>query len=580
MANTSTANASSAQTPARRILIVGGVAGGATAAARARRIDEHAQIIVFEKDSHPSFANCGLPYYLGGEIEDRQKLLVAPVEMLRKRLKLDVRVRHRVLRINRSARSVTVLDRDANREYDEPYDKLILATGATPKLPSILGVDAEGVFTLRNLEDTDAIHDFLSLQQPEHVVVVGGGYIGLEMAEQLRLRGPGVTLVQHSAQVLGLMDAEMIKPIEDELVGHGIDLRLNREIASIDQSEKGVIRSVRLTDGSVVKCGLLIFGIGVLANTELAQQADLRIGASGGIATNDFAQTSDPDIYAIGDAAEYLHGPTDSRMRVPLAGPANRAGRIAGQHAASDAAGAVPPVMGTAIARIFDLAAGMTGLSLRAAQKMGLPATAVTVIANDHVGYYPGATPITLKLVYDPDTGRILGAQAVGRKGVDKRIDVIATAMRFGADVRALAGVDLCYAPPFGAAKDPVHMAAFAACNQLDGLVDVIQADADLRGLQVIDVRSEAEASENPLAGTDGADVVNIPLDELRDRLDEVDVNRATVTSCASGMRSYNAARILIQNGAASVANLSGAATLRRHAVAKMADIQANNTTS
>ncbi|MAE60233.1 MAG: NADH oxidase [Planctomycetaceae bacterium] len=561
--------------PVRRILIVGGVAGGATAAARARRMDERAQIIVFEKDGYPSFANCGLPYYLGGEIEDRDKLLVAPAELLRQRLKLDVRVRHQVLSIDRSAKRVEVLDRDAGKTYDEPYDKLILATGAAPIVPPVPGGDADGVFTLRNLEDTDAIHTYLTQRQTGHAVVVGGGYIGLEMAEQLRHRGLDVTLVELAPQVLTLMDAEMVKPIEDELKQYGVAVRINTQIQSIDRSESGGIAAVKLSDGSTVDCDVLVFGIGVRPSTELAQEAGLDIGASGGVATNEFGQTGDADIYAVGDAAEYPYGPTGGRMRVPLAGPANRAGRIAGQHAASDAADAAAPVMGTAIARIFGLSAGLTGLSMRAAAKFGLGATAVTVIANNHAGYYPGATPILLKLVYDPGTGRILGAQAVGADGIDKRIDVIATAMRFGASVRDLAGVDLCYAPPFGSAKDPVHMAVFAACNQLDGLVKVKQPDADLTGLQVVDVRSTAEVERAPLAGTAGADVVHIPLDELRDRLDEIDLNRPTVTSCASGLRSYNAARVLIEHGASDVANLSGAATMRRHAVDKMADVRA-----
>ncbi len=554
-------------TSQRRILIVGGVAGGASAAARARRIDEHAQIVVFEKDEYPSFANCGLPYYLGGEIAERNKLLVAPAELLRKRLKLDVRTRHEVLSIDRDQKQLVVLDREANREYTEPYDKLILAPGASPIIPPTQNGDAEGIFSLRNIEDTDAIHAYLSRDHVKRALIVGAGYIGLEMAEQLVHRGLTVTLIEKAPQVLTLLDREMAAPLEDELVKHGVDLRLNNTVSEVDTDAQGRIRGVKLSDGSQVACDVMVYGIGVRPNVALAEAAGLEIGETGGIVTDDHGRTSDSDIYAVGDAAEYRYGPRQTRMRVPLAGPANRAGRIAGRDAAGMIGDPMAPVMGTAIARVFGLSAGMTGLSLGAAERFGLSATAVTVIAPHHVGYYPGATPITLKLVYDPQTGKILGAQALGANGVDKRVDVIATAMRFGGTVRDLAGVDLCYAPPFGAAKDPVHMAAFAACNRLDGLVKVIQPDADLSGMQIVDVRSTSEVQKLALAGADNADVFHIPLDELRERLHELDSARPTVTSCASGLRSYLAARILMQNGFTDVSNLTGAAIVRARAM-------------
>jgi len=564
-----------------KIIIVGGVAGGATAAARARRLNEHAQIVVFEKDGYPSFANCGLPYYLGGEITDRSKLLVAPVELLRERFRLDVRVYSEVVAIDREAHTVEVVERDGQtqaemRRYTESYDRLILATGAAPIVPPIEGVAARGVFTLRNLEDTDAIDAWLKAPHhpdPLSAVIVGGGYIGLEMAEQMHHRGFKVTLVERAPQILTLIDPEMAEPVESEMRDEGIDLRLNAQVASVRADEKGDVSAAVLKDGSELPCDMLIFGIGVRPSIGLARNAGIEIGQSGGIATDQHMRTSDPDIYAVGDAAEYPYAPTGSRMRVPLAGPANRAGRIAGQHAASGDADPMPPVMGTAVARVFSYTVGLTGLSLAAAQRRGIPATAVTVITAHHVGYYPGASPITLKLVYQPgdgpEPGRILGAQAIGKKGVDKRIDVIATAMRFGATVRDLAGVDLCYAPPYGAAKDPVHMAAFAACNDLDGLVDVTQPDADLAGLQVVDVRSKAEVEKNPLPGTRQSDLHHIPLDDLREQLHQLDPDRPTVTSCASGVRSYNAARILLQHGFKQVANLSGAATLRGRAARK-----------
>lgn len=563
----------------RRILIVGGVAGGASAAARARRMNEDAEIVLFEKDGYPSFANCGLPYYLGGEIADRDKLLVTSADRLHQRFRLDVRTYSEVTRIEREAHQVEVVQRDRHtgeelRRYNASYDKLILATGATPIKPSIPGADAPGVFTLRNLDDTDAIHaclEQISGGEKRRAVIVGGGYIGLEMAEQLHRRGLGVTLVEKGSSLLKLMDPEMTQPLIDTLAEQRIDFRLNSEVTQIETNEQDKVSAAILEDGARLGCDCLVFGIGVKPAAGLAEQAGLTLGASGGIATDDQTRTSDPDIYAVGDASEYLFGPTGARQRVPLAGPANRAGRLAGQHAATDKADPMPPVMGTAIVRVFSTTAALTGLSLRAAEEQGIQASAVTVITPHHVGYYPGARPVTLKLVYESNDGdnpgRILGAQAIGEHGIDKRIDVIATAMRFNGTVRDLAGVDLCYAPPYGAAKDPVHMAAFAACNQLDGLVAVKQPDEDLAGLQVVDVRSDEEVRNTPLPEVDPSDLHHIPLDELRDRLNELDPDRPTVVSCASGQRGYNAARVLMQHGFESVFNLTGAAKIRSRAM-------------
>jgi NADPH-dependent 2,4-dienoyl-CoA reductase/sulfur reductase-like enzyme/rhodanese-related sulfurtransferase len=587
-------NESSDELPvARRILIVGGVAAGATAAARARRIDERAHIVVLEKDPHTSFANCGLPYYLGGEIAERDALLVAPVSKLRGRLNLDVRTRHEVLSIDRQARRVRVRDRDDERDYELDYDALILATGASPIVPDIPGADAGGCFSLRNLEDTDAIDAWRRDHDVQRAVVVGGGYIGLEMAEQLHRRGVRVELIERGPQVLSLMDPEMVVLLEQQLTDHGVGLRLRSELTGVDVDDDGKVRGVRLDDGGhELPAQLVIFGIGVRPMTRLAEDAGLELGDHRGIRIDEHARTSDPAIWAAGDAVEYPYAPLGKLMRVPLAGPANRAGRVAGHYAAGGAEGGtvpeaaddseahsgqtsgggelrVPPVMGTAVLRVFDLTAATTGLSLGAAKRQGLDATAVHVIAKHHVGYFPGAKPITLKLVYERRTGRVLGAQAVGEAGADKRIDVIATAMRFGATAADLIELDLCYAPPYGAAKDPVHMAAFAACNELDGLVRVVQPDADLSGMQVVDVRSAKELADDPLPGVEDSHYVHIPLEQLRERAGEVDPDLPTVTSCASGLRSYNAARILKQVGVGEVYNLSGAATLRRRAAAK-----------
>lgn len=563
------------------IVIVGGVAGGASAATRARRMNEQAEIILFEKDEHVSFANCGLPYYIGGEIADRSKLLVATPEFLSRRFRLDVRTRQEVLHIDRAAKAVTVRNHTTGDTYTQRYDKLILALGAAPLLPPNAAVDARNVFTLRNMADADRIK--AAVEQAEaaksardgsprlpagggrRAVIVGSGFIGLEMVEQLVARGWQVALVELLPQVLPLLDAEMAQPLEVTLRSRGVSLYLGDGLARVQVDDQGAAAGVVLASGTVIDAELVILGLGVRPNVQLAQAAGLELGPGGGLATNAHLQTSDLDIYAVGDAIEYAYGPTGLPARVPLAGPANRAGRLAGEHAATGTSAPMAPVLGTAIVRVFDQTAGLTGLTTKAAQRLGVPARSVTIVARDHAGYYPGAELLTLKLLYAPATGRILGAQATGRAGVDKRLDVIATAMTFHGTVRDLAGLDLAYAPPFGAAKDPVHMAAFAAGNQLDGFEDFLDADAELRGKQVVDVRTAAEVQAQPLAGA--PDVIHIPVDELRDRLGELDPNAATVVSCAVGLRGHVAARILKQQGFADVRNLAGGATLRNRAV-------------
>ena len=548
------------------IVIVGGVAGGASAATRARRCNEHADIILLEKDEFVSFANCGMPYHIGGEIPDRAKLLVATKELLECRFRLDVRPQSEAVRIDRKAKQVIVRRLNDGTEYALPYDKLILSPGASPFVPPIDGTDAKGVFTLRNIADMDRIRaavDHAPLPQRK-AVVVGAGFIGLEMVEQLVARGFSVSLAELQSQVLPPMDPEMVAPLQDDMRSRGVTLELGSGIRCISKDAEGNATGVELLNGTTLPGSLIILGMGVRPSTKLAIDAGLDIGKTGGIATNQFCQTSDPDVYAVGDAAEYLTAPLGKTMRVPLAGPANRAGRLAGQHAATGNSDACTPVLGTAIVRVFDLAAAMTGLSAKAATQAGLKFHCVTVVAGQHAGYFPGATPVTLKIVY-ADDGKVLGAQAIGKDGIDKRIDVIATAIAFKATVRDLTGLDLAYAPPFGSAKDPIHQAAFAACNQLDGLGDLLDADADLSGFQVLDVRTAAEIAKTPLTGCDS--FIAIPVDELRDRLHELDASKPTVVSCGVGLRGHVAQRILRQHGFASVANLSGGATLRRRAV-------------
>ncbi len=544
------------------ILVVGGVAGGASAAARARRMNEDARIIIFERDSYVSFANCGLPYYLGGEITDRDKLLIAKPSLFKRRFDIDVRTRHEVTGIDREARTVMVADLDAGKSYEMTYDKLILAPGADPIEPPIPGTDAEGVFTLRNLEDTDRIAE--AMPGAQRAVVVGGGYIGLESAEQFRRKGLDVALVEMQTQVLPLHDREMVEPLHRQLEYNGVRLELGNGIAAIEEVGGRAVAAV-LSDGTRLPADLVLLGIGVRPNTGLARAAGIEIGESGGIATDEFMRTNDPDIYAVGDAAEYLYGSTGGKQRVPLAGPANRTGRLAGEHAATGASRRAPAAWGTSIVRVFGTAAGITGLSLHAARQAGFEATAVHVIANNHAGYYPGAQAMAVKLVFEEGSGKVLGAQAVGGEGVDKRLDVVATLTHFGGTVHDLAELDLAYAPPFGSAKDPLHMAAFAAQNHLDGLAPVVQPDIDLCPYQVVDVRSPAEVEALPLADCDR--ILNIPLDELRDRIGELDPSLPTIVACRSGLRSYLGTRVLKQHGFAEVYNLSGATAMREFAL-------------
>ena len=547
-----------------RIVIVGGVAGGASAATRARRMNEQAEIILLEKDEHVSFANCGLPYYIGGEITERGKLLVATAELLERRFRLDVRTRNEVLLIDREAKSLQVRDHTSGEEYRLPYDRLILSPGAAPFVPPIENAGASNVFTLRNMADTDRIKAAADHCESKTAVVVGAGFIGLEMVEQLVERGFQVTLAELLPQVLPPLDPEMVQPLEESLAAKGVSLFLGDGIQGI-LTEEGRAVGVQLASGTKVPGELVILGLGVRPNTQLAELTGLTIGAGRGIATNEYLQTNDPQIYAVGDAAEYVYGPTETSMRVALAGPANRAGRLAGEHAATGSSAPMAPVYGTAIVRVFEQTAAITGLSMKFARREGIDARSVTIISGSHAGYFPGAKPITLKLIYESSSGKILGAQAVGQDGVDKRIDVIATALALGGTVSDLAGLDLAYAPPYGSAKDPIHQAAFTATNQLAGIEEFIDADADLASYQVVDVRTPGECEKVPLAGVPHA--INIPVDELRDRVSELDSGRPTVVSCAVGMRGHVAARILKQDGF-DVKNLSGGATVRRRAMA------------
>lgn len=545
---------------ARRILVVGGVAGGASAATRARRCNEHADIVIYEKDGYVSFANCGLPYYLGGDISDREKLLVAKPALFEQRFNIEAHVGHEITRIDPKKKRVEGVDRASGKTFADDYDKLILAPGAAPIVPDLPGARAKNVFALRNVEDTDAIKSFLDTVKPKRAIVVGAGFIGLEMVEQLHQLGIDVALVELAPQILAPLDPEMAALVEEALEENSVQRHLGAGLESFTGPEDSVT-GVTLSNGKVLEADMVILGMGVRPGIGLAKEAGLAIGETGGIVINEYAQTSDPDIYAAGDAVEYPCTFAGKPLRVPLAGPANRAGRIAGEHAATDKARPMGAVQGSAIVRVFEGVAAATGLNEKMAGKLGKKAASVVAIGAHHAGYYPGATRIVLKLVYDPDNGKVLGAQAVGGDGVDKRIDVIATALQFGATVGDLATLDLCYAPPFGSAKDPIHMAAFIACNHLDGLSPITPPTGDFDGVQLVDVRNDAEVAKMRLPNA-----IHIPVDELRERIGELDPGKSTVVHCHSGLRSHIATRMLKEHGFGDVMNVSGGIFLQQYA--------------
>ncbi|MCX5660358.1 MAG: FAD-dependent oxidoreductase [Planctomycetota bacterium] len=536
-----------------KLLIVGGVAGGASAAARARRLSESAQIILFERGPDVSFANCGLPYYVGGEIAHREKLLVTTPEMLKSRFRLDVRTRSSVEVIDRASRKVRVRDLDSGREYDESYDKLIIATGAAPFRPSIPGADLPGVFTLRNLHDTDEIRARV-VGGVKQAVLLGGGFISLELAENCVRQGISTTVVEKNDQVLTPFDKEMTQPIVEALATRGVTLLLGQTAESIQSGPEGL--EVCLTTGRRLGAQLVIFGIGVRPESKLAVDAGLEVGPRGGIRVNGHLQTSDPNIYAVGDVIEVKDVVSGDPVQVPLAGPANRQGRIAVDNIFGRPL-KYRGTQGTAILGFFDRAAALTGASEKVLRRANRPFRKVYVHPTHHAGYYPGAEVMTLKLLFDPTTGRVLGAQGVGGVGVDKRIDVIAVAIQAGMTVFDLEELELAYSPQFGSAKDPVNMAGFVAGGLLRGEhpqmdVEVLEPDIAAGRLFLLDVRTPQEFASGHIPGA-----ANIPVDELRGRLGELPRDRRIASYCQVGQRGYLATRILLQSGFSAV-NVGG----------------------
>lgn len=541
-----------------KIIIVGGVAGGMSAATRLRRLMEDAEITIFEKGPFVSFANCGLPYYVSGEIANRDNLLVQTPESLKARFNLDVRPFHEVISISPEEHTVTV--RHDGKEFTESYDKLILSPGAKPFVPTIEGLaEAKNAYTLRNVPDLDEIMAALD-NYPKEAVVIGAGFIGLEMAENLAKRGLQVTIVEKAPHVLPSLDQEMAAFVQAELVKNGV--RVITSQSAVRFEDQGNI--IVLENGQKITSDLTILSVGVEPENGLAKVAGIELGLRGGILVDEHYETSQKDIFAVGDAIVVKQEITGQDALISLASPANRQGRqvadvIAGLERTNKGS------IGTAIVRAFDMTAASTGLSERILSMNQLPYKALHVSGKDHASYYPGATDMTLKLLFDPTTGKIYGAQGVGKKGVDKRIDILATAIKGNLTVLDLPELEFTYAPPFGSAKDPVNMLGYAALNLIEGLSDNIQwyqlEDELAKGKKFLDVRTSSEFQSGRLK----VDTIHIPLNELRERLDELDKNQAYIVSCHSGLRSYIAERILKQAGF-TVQNLDGAYSLYKMA--------------
>ena len=532
---------------ANRIVIVGGVAGGASAAARARRVDESAEIHLFERGPYISFANCGLPYHIAGEIQDRSKLLLMTPETMWARSRVKVWVNHEVVSIDRTAKTIRVRRRDQSEE-EFPYDKLILSQGANPIVPPIPGAGLSNVFTLRDVPDMDRILAFLETRRPKTAAVIGGGFIGLEMAEAFHRRGMHVTVIERLPQVLPLLDPDMALHLQRCISGDDFAVLTGAEAKSL--SSEGV----ELADGAFIAAELILLSVGVRAEIGLARDAGLEIGVTGGVKVNARMESSDPDIYAVGDAAETTHRLTGARSRIALAGPANRQGRIAGANAAGGHY-IYPGALGTSIVRVMHLAAGFTGLNSVQATKAGFSFFTSVTIDPNHAGYYPGSRPMTIKIVAEEGTGRLLGGQIVGEGGVDKRIDVLATAITGNMTIFDLESLDLAYSPPFGSANDPINTAGFVANHIARNDVATINPeDWKPDGEFLLDVRNTDEVAEYGML----PNALNIPLNDLRDRIGEVPFNRSILVYCQKGQRGYLAACLLKGRNFSHVANLRG----------------------
>lgn len=538
-----------------KYIIVGGVAGGATTAARLRRLDEKSEIIMFERGEYISYANCGLPYYIGGTIEDRQNLFVQTPETFGKRFNLEVRNLSEVISIDKKAKEVTVKNLRTNETYTENYDKLVLAPGAEPVKPPLPGINQEGIFTMRNVPDTDKIKKYIDVKKPRHAVVVGAGFIGLEMAENLHDLGINVTIVEMAGQVMTPLDYSMAALVHQHLKTKNVEFYLNTAVASFGQANNGRLE-VKLSSTRTIETDLVILSIGVRPDSKLAKDAGLEIGETKGIAVNEYLQTSDENIYAVGDAIEFTNPITKTKMITYLAGPANKQGRILADNLVFGNKKTYKGAVNTAIAKVFDLTVAATGVSGKMLGKLNIPHIDSVTHASSHAGYYPGALPMSAKITFAPDTGCLLGAQIVGYDGVDKRIDLLSTAIQNKATVYDLIEIEHAYAPPFASAKDPVNIAGMVAENILEGVTKIISwrdiNEGRKTNLFLLDIRTR---DEYELGTIDGA--INIPLDELREHLDELPCDKKIVAFCGVGLRAHVACRILLQNGF-NAYNLSG----------------------
>ena len=529
-----------------KVVIVGGVAGGATAAARIRRLDEQAEIVVFERSGYVSYANCGLPYYIGDVITDPEELTLQTPESFFSRFRVDMRVRHEVIAIHPERKTVTVRNLAAGEEFEEPYDKLILSPGAKPTQPRLPGVGLEKLFTLRTVEDTFRIKEYINRNNPQSVVLAGGGFIGLELAENLRELGMDVTIVQRPKQLMNPFDADMAAFIHNEVRRRGVRLALGYTVEGFEEKDGGV--DVLLKDEEPLHADMVILAIGVTPDTALAKDAGLELGIKGSIVVNDRMETSVPDIYAVGDAVQVKHFVTGEDALISLAGPANKQGRIAADNICGGDSRYLGS-QGSSVIKVFDLTAATTGINETHAKKAGLNADKVILSPMSHAGYYPGGKVMTMKVVFEKETYRLLGAQIVGYEGVDKRIDVLATAIHAGLKATQLKELDLAYAPPFSSAKDPVNMAGFMIDNLANGVVKqwYLEDEADLPrdgSVTLLDARTPEEFCAGHMTG-----FRNIPVDELRERIGEIEPGKPVYVVCQSGLRSYIAARILAGNG-------------------------------
>lgn len=529
-----------------KVVIVGGVAGGATAAARIRRLDEQAEIVVFERSGYISYANCGLPYYIGGAIEDPEELTLQTPESFFSRFRVNMKVRHEVIAIHPERKTVSVRNLESNEEFEERYDKLLLSPGAQPTRPRLPGGSLEQLFTLRTVEDTLRLKAYIQKKRPKSAVLAGGGFIGLELAENLRSLGMEVTIVQRPPQLMSPFDPDMAALIHSEMRRHGVRLALGHTVEGFVEKDGGV--DVLLREEAPLHADMVVLAIGVTPDTHLASEAGLALGAKGSILVNDRMETSVPDIYAVGDAVQVKHYVTGEDTLIALAGPANRQGRIAADNICGGDS-RYPGSQGSSVIKVFNMTAAVTGINEITARKAGIDADKVILSPMSHAGYYPGGKVMTIKVIFERNTYRLLGAQIVGYEGVDKRIDVLATAIHAGLDAIQLKELDLAYAPPYSSAKDPVNMAGFMIENISRGLLKQFHLEdvARLRmddNVTLLDTRTPAEFSRGHIDG-----FLNIPVDELRDRMGEIPPGKPVYVICQSGLRSYIACRILAGNG-------------------------------